>query len=196
MILTTKKILPPYGACARSSVGVGGGDLIHGRGQYSPVNNVWGDIIHGETLFTPTSSFLQTSVMKRLTQYASSLLLSLISSTEATSPMLSWSLFRLSAHYLHLETHQLVCCLIFSGIADVFRTSRSRGAPNLLAVATECDTELSGIFEARGDEHPVVCSASAAAWLKISSISASATTLGNCMASSANNSTYSSSLKK
>jgi len=39
-------------------------------------------------------------------------------------------------------------------------------------VATDCDTELSGIFEAAGDERPVLCSASAAVWLKISSISA------------------------
>ena len=129
--------------------------------------------------------------MKRSTLYASSLLLSSI-----TSPMLSWSLFRLSDYSLHLDTHQLVCCLVFSDIAGTFRTSRSRGVLNLLVVATECDTELSETFEARGDEHPVVCSASAAAWLKISSISASATTLGNCTASSANNSSYSLSLKK
>ena len=36
--LTTRKVLPPFGTCAHSSLG--------GGGQYSPVNNVQGDIIH------------------------------------------------------------------------------------------------------------------------------------------------------
>ena len=48
MILTTRKILPPFCACAHSS-----GTLFTG-GQYLPVNNVQGDIIYGGTLFTLT----------------------------------------------------------------------------------------------------------------------------------------------
>lgn len=103
-------------------------------------------------------SSLQTSVIKHCwPQYASSLLLISISSTVAMSPMQSWLLFWLSAHSLHLNTSWFAAWFsLTSGSYRLwhwmFQNFRSR-----------C-------------EHPVVCSAFTAAWLKIS-IFASSTTL-------------------